>query len=190
MDQEIISFKVSKELITMFELSLLLSKQDKDLVFENFVRTFAAKTLSQECQSEKNLSGSLNTFSSQEKNSFATETEKIYSVSNCVTSRELFYTKAERRIPLWANRKSQFNHQIIKAFFICENEGKAHRSEMKKIFLQNTVSTTDWQFENNFNSMLTEDGNSHGHIFDCNGDVVTVATTAQETLYRFKNYFI
>ena len=182
-----ISFNISKRALTMFELSLSLSNENKNTVLENFIYNYAKETL------QKDLS----TFSKQAKDTpppvpiLQNTLEETSNLELAPQSHPNIYSypKVTRRISLWANRPSQFNHQIIKAFFLSEKDGKATRNEMKNIFLKNTNSTS-WQFDNNFNSMLTDEGNSHGHVFDCNGDIVTITKSAQEVLNQFKNYFI
>ena len=173
-----VTFATTPKTKSMFELALLLSQRDRDDVFEEFVESFAKKTLNQSVYKTPNPLPTI------KKDSL------FYLEKQSPATDDFSDAKAARRIPLWANRKSQFNHQIIRAFFLCEKDEIAHKSEMREIFLQNVSGATEWQFDNNLNSMLTDEGNAHGHVFDCNGDIVSVAKDVKNILYSFRNNFL
>ena len=60
---------------------------------------------------------------------------------------------------------------------------------MKDFFLENNYGTA-WQFDNNFNSMRTNEGNSHGQVFTCVNDLVTLSEEASSIAYKYREYFI
>lgn len=107
-----------------------------------------------------------------------------------ITSRATFaQSKVLTRIPLWAKRPDQHNHKILRAFFVVERDGMTTRDRMKDFFLNNHYGTA-WQFDNNFNSMRTNDGNSHGHVFTCVNDLVTLSEEASSIAYKYREHFI
>lgn len=160
-----IKFNVNENTLKMFELALSISNENPDNVFEKLAKEYAAAVLQK----------------MQNNTAFHTEVQE---------NEILPQTKAEKKVPLWARRNTQISHQIIKAFFSCEKEGIASRREMKNKFQECNDDKTSDQFENNLNSMGTDKGNSHGHIFDFYGDEVVIAKKAKEVLYRHKNDFL
>lgn len=97
--------------------------------------------------------------------------------------------KALSRIPLWARRKDQYNYKILQAFFLDEIDGKANRQEMKTIFCKN-ASATAWQFDNNFASMCTNEGNSHGKVFACSSETVMLEPEIEELARSLREEFL
>lgn len=97
--------------------------------------------------------------------------------------------KVETRIPLWAKRPEQHNHRILQAFFAVEHNGMTTKERMREFFLQNGYGTP-WQFDNNFASMRTNEGNSHGHVFACANDIVTLTDEASCVAYKYRDSFL
>lgn len=167
-----ISFVVSEKTKRAFELALYFSDKDKNEVFESFVREYAAKVL------------------------------KEYGAESCATPLESDFvdnpkdlkerkSKALTKIPIWAtSRKGQIGAQIVKAFFLCEANGVASRDSMREVFLKNNPDKSAWSFDNNFASMCTEKGNSHGLFFVLSGMQVRPAKSIKETLYQYRNEFL
>ena len=160
-----IIFNVDEKIFNMFELALSISSEDKDNVFEKLAKGYAASVL-------QNMQNNTVAYKEVQANEVVPQ------------------TKAEKKVPLWARKTTQISHQIIKAFFNCEREGIASRAEMKIKFQECNIDKTSDQFENNLNSMGTDKGNSHGHIFDFYGDEVVVAKNAKEVLYKYKKDFL
>lgn len=104
------------------------------------------------------------------------------------------FAKAIRKIPSWASKPNQINHKIIKAFFIsAENHnGTAILSEMKLLCndANNPELYVEGKFNNNYPQMKTDKGNSHGKIFEDNGNDVWLWKEIEPTLLQYKNYFI
>lgn len=96
--------------------------------------------------------------------------------------------KALRRLPAWANRPHQINHQVIRAFFACERDGVASREQMRRFFIENTRYTLV-QFDYNFTNMCTESGNSHGKVFDAVDDRVTLAAPVEAPARQLQAQF-
>ena len=172
MDSTEITFIVSEKTKRAFELALYFSDKDKNEVFENLVREYAAKVL-REYGAEPCEPPSERDFIDEPK---ITQENK---------------SKALTKIPSWATtRKGQIGAQIVKAFFLCENNGFANRDAMRDVFLKNNPDKTAWTFDNNFASMCTEKGNSHGLFFVLSGIQIRPAESVIETLYQYKNEFL
>lgn len=99
--------------------------------------------------------------------------------------------KAIDRINRVAQNPHQINHQILKAFFLMEDNGIASKAKMEKYFLENKTnpSWNSWKFENNFAQMLSDDGNSHGHYFDCCNDIVKLFPKVENDIRKYQSYF-
>ena len=94
-----------------------------------------------------------------------------------------------QRIAGVARNPGQINHQILKAFFHCEVNGKASRNKMMEYFLSIRPGATAWKFENNFNQMTTDEGNPHGYYFDCRGDVDTLFAPVASAIMEYEKAF-
>ena len=172
MENAEITFIVSEKTKRAFELALYLSDKDKNEVFESLVKEYAAKVL-REYGAEPCKPPLESSFIEDPKN---TRENK---------------SKALSKIPVWATtRKRQIGAQIVKAFFFCESNGVASRDSMREIFLKNNPDKTAWSFDNNFASMCTEKGNSHGLFFILSGSQIRPADNIKETLYEYRNEFL
>lgn len=98
-------------------------------------------------------------------------------------------SKVLTRIPLWARRPDQHNHRILQSFFAVEHDGMTTKERMRDFFLRNGYGT-GWQFDNNFASMRTNEGNSHGHVFACVNDIVTLTEEARRIAYKYRDCFL
>lgn len=97
------------------------------------------------------------------------------------------------RIRNVARNRNQINHWILRSYFCTEHDGVASLNEMKDYFLKNRRDCTEWQFQNNFNQMLMDDGNSHGHYFNvCGiyGDKVELFGPVRDGILRYRQSFI
>ncbi len=167
-----ITFIVSEKTKRAFELALCFSDKDKNEVFESLVREYAARVL-REYGAEPCAPPLESDFLDEPKN------VKEYK------------SKALAKIPVWAtSRKGQIGAQIVKAFFLCESSGVASRDLMREVFLKNNPDKTAWSFDNNFASMCTEKGNSHGLFFVLSGCEIRPAESIKDVLYQYKNEFL
>lgn len=167
-----ISFVVSEKTKQAFDLALYFAGEDKNEVFELLVKDYVAKVLKE----------------------YGAEPSAPPLESDFVdNSKELkgSKSKALTKIPVWAtSRKGQIGAQIVKAFFLCEINGVASRDSMREMFLKNNPDKTAWSFDNNFASMCTEKGNSHGLFFVLSGTHIRPAENIKETLYQYKDEFL
>ena len=175
MDKKSLTFTVSKKVADMFSLATALMDKDENEVFEELAKRYATETLQR-----------MNTESCEppKESDFITPTLTSYSAYNEPTC------KADKKVPLWARRLNQINAQIIRAYFYTEQDGIASRRKMREFFLQANPDKSLAQFECNLSSMCTDKSNAHGHIFDCYGDEVHIASVAQNVLLAHKQMFM
>lgn len=101
------------------------------------------------------------------------------------------YGKALQRIPLWASKPNQYNHKIIRAYFRAEElTGQASLSVMEQLCSDREDPTCYVPtFRSNYASMKLDSGNSHGKIFEDDGDRVWIWEEVKDTLMQYKRYF-
>lgn len=101
------------------------------------------------------------------------------------------FRKAARKIPKWAQNPSQINHKIIKAFFACEQDGNASLQDMKD--LCSDINAPEFyvrDFQNNYASMRTDAGHSHGKVFEDSVDgYVVIWSEIAEVLEENRELF-
>ena len=172
MNKKCLTFNVSEKVADMFSLAVSISQTNPDEVFEMLAKQYATQTLqrmnAELCEPPKD-------------SDFAAPISTSYYQPTC---------KAEKRVRLWASRLNQINAQIIRAYFYTEQNGIASRRKMREFFLQVNPDKSIAQFECNLSSMCTDKSNAHGHIFDCYGDEVHIASVAQNVLLAHKQMFM
>ena len=175
MDKKSLTFTVSKKVADMFSLATALMDKDENEVFEELAKRYATEVLqrmnAEPCEPPK-------------ESDFITLPPTSYSAYNEPSC------KAEKKVPLWARRLNQINAQIIRAYFYTEQGGIASRRKMREFFLHANPDKSIAQFECNLSSMCTDKSNAHGHIFDCYGDEVHIASVAQNVLLAHKQMFM
>lgn len=159
-----INITLTEDLYRRFSAACILSGQDQHEVICEKIEEFITSTFSSE------LSG-------------------LSAPAQAFSKKTMVPSKVLTRIPLWAKRPDQHNHKILRAFFVVERDGMTTRDRMKDFFLENNYGTA-WQFDNNFNSMRTNEGNSHGQVFACVNDLVTLSEEASSIAYKYREYFI
>jgi hypothetical protein len=88
-------------------------------------------------------------------------------------------------------KPSQYNHKIIKAYFMAEHiAGEATLLMMERLCSDNQrpdlyVPT----FKNNYSQMKLDGPKSHGKVFEDDGDRVWIWDEVEETLMKYKNSF-
>jgi len=100
--------------------------------------------------------------------------------------------KAIGRIPRWAQRPGQYNHKIIRAFFLLEKNGQVeienlkHRCADRQLYPDTFVP----RFNGNFASMKTDGGNAHGKVFVEKDGMVMIWEPIKNILLAHKASFI
>ena len=131
-------------------------------------------------------------------NTYIDSADRIYNIAHPVVHPEENINQQQRylaldRIRNVARNRNQINHWILKSYFCTEHDGVASLNEMKDYFLQNRRDCTEWQFQINFNQLLMDDGNSHGHYFDVRGiygDKVELFGPVRDGILRYRQSFI
>ena len=102
-----------------------------------------------------------------------------------------FYGKALQRIPMWALKPNQYNHKIIKAYFMAIDIAQ----EATLIMMERLCSDKERPdlyvptFRNNYSQMKLDGPKSHGKVFDDDGDRVWIWDEVEETLIQYKSSF-
>lgn len=131
-------------------------------------------------------------------NTYIDSADRIYNIAHPVVHPEENINQQQRylaldRIRNVARNRNQINHWILRSYFCTEHDGVASLNEMKDYFLKNRRDCTEWQFQNNFNQMLMDDGNSHGHYFNVRGiygDKVELFAPVRDGILRYRRFFI
>ena len=102
-----------------------------------------------------------------------------------------FYRKALQRIPMWALKPNQYNHKIIKAYFMAIDIAQ----EATLIMMERLCSDKERPdlyvptFRNNYSQMKLDGPKSHGKVFEDDGDRVWIWDEVEETLMQYKSSF-
>lgn len=131
-------------------------------------------------------------------NTYIDSADRIYNIAHPVAHPEENINQQQRylaldRIRNVARNRNQINHWILRSYFCTEHDGVASLNEMKDYFIKNRRDCTEWQFQNNFNQMLMDDGNSHGHYFNVRGiygDKVELFGPVRDGILRYRQSFI
>lgn len=131
-------------------------------------------------------------------NTYIDSADRIYNIAHPVAHPEENINQQQRylaldRIRNVARNRNQINHWILRSYFCTEHDGVASLNEMKDYFLKNRRDCTEFQFQNNFNQMLMDDGNSHGHYFNVRGiygDKVELFGPVRDGILRYRQSFI
>ena len=102
-----------------------------------------------------------------------------------------FYGKALQRIPMWALKPNQYNHKIIKAYFMAIDIAQ----EATLIMMERLCSDKERPdlyvptFRNNYSQMKLDGPKSHGNVFEDDGERVWVWDEVEDTLVKYKESF-
>ena len=163
-----ISFNIDADVYDKFNMALNLSGETSDEAAESCLRWYIAKT-----------------FESASKEYTPKVTRPID------TDEKDFYGKAVQRIPMWALKPNQYNHKIIKAYFMSVDiAGEATLNMMERLCSDKErpdlyVPT----FKNNYSQMKLDGPKSHGKVFEDDGERVWIWDEEEETLMKYKNSF-
>ena len=116
-------------------------------------------------------------------NKDATEDKKVNKPNSAT-----YYAKAYERIPIWANKPHQKNSMIVWSFFKAEEiDGFATINLMKGLCIDRGMS--EHQFKINYASMKLDSSNSHGKVFEDDGENVWIWEEIKPRLMQYKNAF-
>lgn len=180
-----LNIAIDYQLQEKFNLALMLNNETEDEAIRNMIKKYIADSFLEE--SKKILTNDkVKSIAHQQR----MELNDSFDYLDVNSSK---YGKAKRKIPIWARRKHQNNHKIIKAFFEIEKEsGSVRLSTLKSrcTNLEKYPSTFCSDFDGNFASMKSDAGNSHGKIFVVEDSQVKVWEVVINVLEEHKHYFI
>jgi hypothetical protein len=142
--------EIEEELIQKFRVALRLTNEESEFVVSRFMKEYVIRTFKAEA------------------NTMLSEVNR--DSNNVINESDENYGKAIKRIPKWASKSHQINNRIMKAFFLLEDGGKTKKTTMEELCndLDSDIYVRD--FNNNFNSMSTDAGKSHGKVFEVDSD--------------------
>lgn len=164
-----ITISIDEDIYEKFSLAMNLTKDSENDAIEMCMKWYIAKAFEKV---------------SQEYNPKATA-KKVADVSNN------YYGKAIQRIPVWALKHNQYNHKIIRAYFMAvEIAGQATITMMERLCSDKEhpelyVPT----FKNNYSQMKLDGPKSHGKVFEDDGDNVWIWSEIEDILMRYKASF-
>lgn len=163
-----ISFIVDSDVYEKFNIALNLSGETSDEAADACLRWYIA-----------------NAFGNASKE----YTPKV--TKQAVSATKDYYGKAIQRIPVWALKPSQYNHKIIKAYFLSVDiNGEANLHMMERLCSDKErpdlyVPT----FRNNYSQMKLDGPKSHGKVFEDDGNRVWIWDEVEEILMKYKESF-
>ncbi len=166
--QKAISFNINSDVYEKFNMALNLSKETSDEAVDVCLRWYIAQVF---------------------ENTSKEYTPKI--IKQTKDNNKDFYGKALHRIPMWALKPSQYNHKIIKSFFMAiDIAGEATLNMMERLCSDKEhpdlyVPT----FRNNYAQMKLDGSKSHGKVFEDDGEHVWLWDEVEETLMKYKESF-
>ncbi|MFQ9978456.1 hypothetical protein [Clostridium cadaveris] len=174
MDKSTFSCLINAEILEKFNLAVTLNKENKEEVIEKLLSNYISDSF---LKAAKDLSS----------NTVKTTTPVITTVE------DNNYAKANRKIPVWANREKQNNHKLIKAFLKIEEEQGVVSYEELMERCSNSKKYPDTyvsDFRGNFAQMKTDASNSHGKVFIVEGDKVEIWSEVLDTLRKYRDSFL
>lgn len=98
-----------------------------------------------------------------------------------------YFAKVYDKIPNWAKKPNQFNSTIVWAYFRAEDiDGQATLSRMRGLCLD---KMSEQQFKSNYFQMTFDGSNSHGKVFEDDGENVWIWEEIKPRLMQYKNAF-
>ncbi len=165
-----VNFSIDKDVYEKFCIALHLTEEAEDEAIENCMRTYIARTFERVSQ-EYNPS-------SVRKSSTDVERD--------------FYGKAIRRIPMWALKPNQYNHKIIRAFFQAEATTGEVKLDTMELLCGNKEHSELYvpTFKNNYAQMKIDGPQSHGKVFEDDGERVWIWKEVEDVLRKHKDSFL
>ncbi len=103
------------------------------------------------------------------------------------------YGKALHRIPMWALKSNQYNHKIIKSYFMSIHiAGEANLHLMEQLCSDKERSDLYVPtFKNNYSQMKIDGPKSHGKVFEDDGYKVWLWDEVGEVIMKYKfNFYV
>lgn len=105
----------------------------------------------------------------------------------------VFYGKVLRKIYKWSKSPYQINSKIVRAYFMAEDlsgDGEVSLDYMKLLCSDRSRDDLYVQsFDSNFYNMTFDGPQSHGKVFDKQGDKVVLWDYVAEEVLKYKDAF-
>lgn len=178
-----ITFSINSDIYEKFLVAVNLTKEETDEAVESCMRRYISETfkkISLDYDTEEPAVSSKCAYCNDNNSKPITENTN--------------YGKANKKIPLWAYKPFQYNHKIIKSFFyasaILGTPGAATLLVMEKVCSDPTREDLYVKnFKSNYAQMKTDAANSHGKVFEDDGQNVWIWDEVKETLMQYENLF-
>ncbi|WP_010281091.1 hypothetical protein [Bacillus timonensis] len=158
------TFRIEKDLLEKFKISLELKKEKESEVLATFIRQYIIQSFDSEL---KDLTAGIKHHMGDAQ-----------------------FGKAISRIPKWSEKPNQINHKILKAFFLLEAKGVVTKNGMQMV-CSTEPSLLVRDFNGNFSSMCTDAGKSHGKVFVVKNDgTVTLWEEISDVARKYRHYFV
>lgn len=102
-----------------------------------------------------------------------------------------WYGKANQRIPQWAAKPTQYNHKIIRAYFLAEEMyGDVAIEDIEQLCSDpNRPDLFVPTFKSNYAQMKLDGPKTHGKVFEDDGVYVTIWNEVEEVMRQYQNQF-
>lgn len=167
--RDIISISMDQDLHEKFLIALSLNKETEEMVVERFIKDYI----------KKSFVSAASEYSIKPKKKAADKKEDLEGFAN-------------RRIPMWAMKPTQYNHKIIRAYLLIEKNSEYVRlADLEDLCNDSTrIETYVPTFRSNYSQMKFDGPKSHGKVFEDDGERVWIWCAVEDTLKKYKEYFI
>lgn len=165
-----ITFNIDTGLNQRFQMALQLNEEHADQVIEAMLKSYIARTFSQAAASYTDNSS-----------------------PKLTPPNDTNYAKAIHRIPKWANKPTQINHKIIRAYLQLAEMGEVTYNQLARQCTNHEDHPDVYvpTFSSNFAQMKFDGDKSHGKVFDVAPDGhVTIWREVESCLRSYKQKFL
>ena len=167
--KEIVSISIDQDLHEKFMIALNLNKETEELVVERCIKEYI----------KKSFVSAASEYSIKPNKKASDKKEDLEGFAN-------------RRIPMWAMKPNQYNHKIIRAFLLLEKNNNYVRLNDLEDLCNDSIRTETYvpTFRSNYSQMKFDGPKSHGKVFEDDGDRVWIWSAVEDTLNKYKEYFV
>ena len=104
--------------------------------------------------------------------------------------KDYFYKKALKKIPMWAQNPSQYNHRIIRAYFKAYHRfDEPPTKEMIREICNTDATCYVDNFQATYSSLKADGPTTNGKLFIDDGIYVQIWDELEDTLLKYEKYF-
>lgn len=109
-----------------------------------------------------------------------------------ISKKDNFYKKAEKKIPIWAQKPNQENHKVIRAYFKAYH--RFDEPPTKDMMLEicrdhNDKSCFVRNFQATYSSLKADGPTTNGRVFIDDGTNVQIWEEVEDVLLKYEKYF-